>query len=103
GLGEDAGPDAGYVREDAGRIWRPFPKGTISNGKGGNSLQRLSDAPIETRYVRVLMLSASKTAGSGAHPDIRDRLGYAIREIYVGTTDSRGRFEGFIVDAAEHD
>jgi hypothetical protein len=101
GIGEDAGPDAGYVREDGGRIWRQFPKGTIHNGKGGDTLLRLSDAPIETRYVRVLMFSGAGVTRTGG--DIRDRLGYAIREIYAGTTDAQGRFQDLITHGAEHD
>jgi hypothetical protein len=103
GIGEDAGPDAGYVREDGGRIWRRFLNGSIRNSKGGDSLLRLSDAPVETRYVRVLMFSASGTRGNAAHRDVRDRLGYAIREIYIGTTNAQGRFQDLINHAAEHD
>jgi hypothetical protein len=58
---------------------------------------KLSDAPLNVRYVRIVLHESSGTAPKKSR-DIRDRLGYAIREIYLGTLDSQGRFK----DAIDH-
>src|SRR5215469_595926 len=60
-------------------------------GQGGSTLLQLSGAPIPTRYVRLLLLDSSGTAMPGS-TDIRDRLGFAIREISLGIIDGAGAF-----------
>jgi len=56
----------------------------------------LASAPIAVKYVRIRL---NESSGTGPRSkDIRDRLGYAIREIYLGTLDGRGRFN----DAIDH-
>jgi hypothetical protein len=70
--------------------WKTFPRGGIRGGTGGDVTLRLSDTPITTRFLRVLMKESSGTAASGSM-DVRDRLGYALHEIYVGTIQD-GRF-----------
>ena len=77
--------------------WRVFPLGVMAGGKGGDSTLRLSRRPLRTRYLRILLTESSKTAPSGS-TDLRDGLGYAIREIYAGYFDPRGRF----VDLVQH-
>ena len=46
-------------------------------------LLRLSDQPVKTRFIRILMKESSATSDR-REVDVRDRLGYAIREIYAG-------------------
>ena len=75
--------------------WRTFPLGVVESGKGDDALLRLSRTPITTRYLRVLLTESSKTAPPGS-TDIRDSLGYAIREIYAGNFDARGRFTDLV-------
>jgi len=77
--------------------WHDFPQGKIINGRGGAELLRLSDAPQPVRYLR-LLLHQSSNASARKSKDIRDELGFAIREIYAGTIDGRGRFQ----DAIDH-
>src|SRR6266852_2871555 len=77
--------------------WHAFPQGNMVKGTGGNALLKLSDAPLTIRYVRIVLREGSGTAPKNSR-DIRDRLGYAIREIYLGTLDGRGRFN----DAIDH-
>jgi hypothetical protein len=77
--------------------WHAFPQGNIAKGAGGNALVKLSDAPLTVRYVRIVLNESSGTGRKNSR-DIRDRLGYAIREIYLGTLDGRGRFQ----DAIDH-
>ena len=66
--------------------WHVFPHGHVDTGKGGDVLLRLSDAPIRVRFVRLWLVHASGTASEGAR-DIRDHLGFAIRELYAGTLE----------------
>ncbi|HEX7721486.1 MAG TPA: discoidin domain-containing protein [Pyrinomonadaceae bacterium] len=69
--------------------WHPFPHGDIARGAGGSALIKLADAPITVKYVRIRL---NQSSGTGPRSkDIRDRLGYAIREIYLGTLDNQGR------------
>ncbi len=54
---------------------------------------KLSDAPVTTQYLRVLMTESSNTCdlhGVGDANDVRNCVGYAIQEIRVGTVDSNG-------------
>jgi hypothetical protein len=63
--------------------WQTFPQGAIQNGGGGDVLLRLSSEPVRTRFIRILMKESSSISDR-RHIDIRDHLGYAIREIYTG-------------------
>ncbi len=74
--------------------WHSFPHGDIAKGNGGNALIKLADAPIPVKYVRIRLNESSGTGPKSK--DIRDRLGYAIREIYLGTLDGRGRLNDVI-------
>jgi len=72
----------------AGVTWRDFPMGTFT-GIGGTQTVRVAASPIQVQFVRVLMTADSNTAVPGSR-DIRDRLGYAVRELSVGFTDEDG-------------
>lgn len=107
------GPDA--VALAPGR-WRDFPDGSFGGGThpdrslgGSQHMQtlRLAPTPIRVRFVRILMSASSHTAAPGtgtaapgspaATPgvhDVRDRIGYAIRELYLGTLGPRARRVG---------
>src|SRR5258706_7370623 len=76
--------------------WHAFPQGNIVKGAGGNALIKLASAPITVKYVRIRLNESSGTGPKSK--DIRDRLGFAIREIYLGTLDSQGRLN----DALDH-
>jgi len=83
-------------------VWATFPLGKVVAGAGGKITLRLSDEPIATRFVRVLMKASSGT--SRLHSaDVRDRLGYAIREIAVGTLNADARFHDEIHHAPNND
>ena len=85
------GADLEYLNDIEPGQWRVFPWGQISAGTGGKNLHHLSQTPISTRHLRIVLTEASGVAPSGSK-DIRDSLGYAIREIYIGTLDKRGQF-----------
>ncbi|HZR57004.1 MAG TPA: discoidin domain-containing protein [Terriglobales bacterium] len=72
--------------------WKSFSSGTIKNASGGTVVLKLAEAPISTRFVRVLMTESSNTCDEHGAQDIRNCVGYAIREIRAGTIDSSGAF-----------
>ena len=74
--------------------WHTFPHGDIKTAQALNTPIKLADAPVKVRYVRVRLDESSRTGPRTK--DIRDRLGFAIREIFLGTTDSRGKLHDVI-------
>jgi hypothetical protein len=81
----------------AGR-WADFPLGSQSRERfPGEETLRLADAPVTARFVRILLSASSQTAPARSR-DVRDRLGYAIAEIGLGTIGDDGGF----VDAMRH-
>lgn len=86
-----------YLNELTEGVWKTFAGGTVNDGKGGETTLRLGDgAPVVTQYIRLRMLESSGTGPKS--DDIRDRLGFAIREIFVGTFSATGKFR----DAIKH-
>jgi hypothetical protein len=68
-------------------------------GRPGTQTVRLSAKALSTRFVRILMLVSSHTAPGGS-TDVRDRLGYAIRELYLGTAGRDGALQDELVHSA---
>jgi len=82
-------------------VWETFPHGAITAGKGGTETIRLSDNPGLIRFVRILMTESSNTCDSHqpADPklaDPRNCVGYAISELYLGTTTADGAFHDIL-------
>jgi hypothetical protein len=84
-------------------VWQTFPDGAISGGKGGTVVLQLSEAPVSVQYVRVLMTQSSNTCDTHGSADRRNCMGYAIREIYLGTTTSGGVFHDLIRHTPDQD
>jgi len=80
--------------------WKSFPAGVISSGKGGTMMLRLAATPVRTRFVRVLMTESSNTCDTHGKSDQSNCVGYAIKEIYVGTEDGNG--PGKFTDLMHH-
>jgi hypothetical protein len=76
-------------------MWRTFSHGKVIAGSGGDVLIRVAEHPVRTRFIRILMSESSGTHAPQAK-DIRDGLGYAMREIHAGLTDERHCFNDFI-------
>lgn len=79
----DRGPDG---------QWKVFSSGTVKNSAGGTVTLKLSDAPVSTQFVRVLMTESSNTCDLHGSSDIRNCVGYAIQSIGAGTLDTSGAF-----------
>ena len=80
-------------------IWQDFPRGVIRDGRGGEVSVLLSPTPIKARWLRILMTESSQTnleASANGKDDLRDRLGFAVRELYAGVINGQGEFQDFI-------
>lgn len=86
--------NAGYFEIDSPQIWKPFPNHVVVN-KNRSAPVLLSDKPMKIRFVRIRMSEGSRTAPKGSN-DIRDSLGFAIKEFYAGTVDKMGRFTDIV-------
>lgn len=82
--------------------WQNFPAGVVTAGRGGDQLLRLGTEPVLVRFLRVLLEQSSGTALPGAH-DPRDALGYAMREIFIGTLDPGDRLRDVVRHAPTRD
>lgn len=65
--------------------WKDYPQGVTQDGKGGTVTLNLSASPIAAKYVRVLMTDSSGTCDTHGTSDRRNCVGYAIKELYLGT------------------
>ncbi len=74
--------------------WVDFPGGAVADGKGGTSVLHLP-APVTARFIRLKLETGSNTAPAGA-TDVRDRLGFAVREWYIGATRADGGFTDYL-------
>jgi len=94
------GDDPMHLDPDDDDNWLLFAHGTIENAHGGDELTRLADRPRSLRFVRIVMSNSSHTSGQSSD-DIRDSLGFAIREIDLGKIGKDGRFHDQIRHAAD--
>jgi hypothetical protein len=85
------GDDPMHLHPDDDDDWRPFSNANIDNARGGDELIPLSKRPQSTEFVRIVMSGSSHTSLQESD-DIRDSLGFAIREIQLGKLDKHGRF-----------
>jgi hypothetical protein len=72
--------------------WKTFASGVVKSASGGTVVLKLAETPALTQFVRVLMTESSNTCDEHGAQDIRNCVGYAIREIHAGTIDSSGAF-----------
>jgi hypothetical protein len=81
--------------------WRTFPQGSIEGATGESALLRLSGSPIQVRFVRVLLYESSGK-GPLESTDLRDSLGFVIRELSLGVLDDGRAFQDDISHAANN-
>ncbi|MGA7295480.1 MAG: discoidin domain-containing protein [Terriglobales bacterium] len=77
-------------------VWQSYPFGVIDHGHGGSAVLRLTDAPFPVRYIRILMTASSNACSPESSSDPRACVGYAIRELYVGTLSPNGLFHDIL-------
>jgi hypothetical protein len=81
--------------------WKTFANGVISNGSGGTPTIHLDRAPVTTKYVRIWMTASSNTCDTHGSSDRRNCVGYAIRELFLGTVDDHGQFKDLLHHSAD--
>lgn len=86
----------GHNDTDPHGRWLDFPKGRVDLGTGGISTIRLANHVFTARYIRVLLQQSSHLAPLHS-TDRRDAMGYAMREIGLGTLDRQGHFHDAVV------
>jgi hypothetical protein len=72
--------------------WKVFPSGVLKNARGGAVTLKLTQTPVSTRYVRILMTESSNTCDEHGSDDVRNCVGYAIQKIAAGTIAAEGTF-----------
>jgi hypothetical protein len=94
------GDDPMHLQPDDDDDWQPFANGKIDDAHGGSELVRLTERPRAVQFVRILM-SRSSQRREQSSDDIRDSLGFAIREIDLGKMDKNGRFHDHVRHTAD--
>jgi hypothetical protein len=78
--------------DQAKGTWKDFASGVVTNGKSETTTLPLASPEVSTKFVRILMTRSSNSCDTHGSGDRRNCLGYAIREIYLGTLDGNGKF-----------
>ena len=84
-------------------VWQTFPGGVIANGRAGLATVQLSSTPLPVRFLRILMTESSNTCDSHGASDPRNCVGYAIYELYIGTTTADGKFHDVVRHTADQE
>ena len=82
-------------------VWQTFSNGTVTNGKGGTETIHFAPTPMAARFLRIWMTESSNTcdshaASNASSPDPRNCVGYAISEIYVGSSSGDGKLHDIV-------
>jgi hypothetical protein len=96
-----AGEDAFEKPTDG--LWILFPSGEVADGKGGTDTLRLSELPVQARFLRIWMTESSNTCDTHGSEDPRNCVGYAVNEIYAGNLTESGEFIDLITHSPGQD
>jgi hypothetical protein len=77
-------------------IWQTYPFGVVEHGHGRSEIVRLTPSSFPVRFLRIWMTESSNTCEAHASADPRACVGYAIGEIYLGTTSADGEFHDIV-------
>jgi hypothetical protein len=88
--------DGDAMDEQDKGMWKMFPQGTVTDAKGGVATLAFGPSPVNTKFVRILMTRSSNTCDTHGSADRRNCVGYAIRELYLGTMTDRGEFKDIL-------
>ncbi len=86
-------------RQATSGIWQTFSNGFVNDGRGGTVTLSLTNIAISARYVRIWMTASSNTCDTHGSSDVRNCLGYALREAYAGILHESGRFSDVVLHA----
>ncbi|MEO5649634.1 MAG: discoidin domain-containing protein [Ginsengibacter sp.] len=82
-------------------IWQSFPNNFFENPKGENKIIRISEKSHQIRFLRILFTESSYTT-TDESGDIRDSLGFAIKEMQIGLMDEKGKFHDWMHHSPDH-
>src|ERR1700694_2359762 len=91
----DMGPS--YFEPYQPCIWQPLRTQLVQ--AGGATLTRISPQPVRLRFLKITM---DRNAYTGSDPDLRDRVGFAIKEIGLGLLDARQHFIDYVHHRADN-
>jgi len=91
------------IKHATAGVWQTFTSGSVNDGHGGDATLRLASSPIPVRYVRVLMTESSNTCDTHGSADRRNCVGYAIKELFLGTSGSDGEFHDLLRHTPDQD
>jgi hypothetical protein len=83
-------------------VWQTFQQGAVTSGRGRTETVRLGATPVAVRFVRIWMTESSNTCDADGPADPRNCLGYAIRELYLGTLTGATTDDGAFHDTLRH-
>ncbi|HUL76825.1 MAG TPA: discoidin domain-containing protein [Vicinamibacteria bacterium] len=76
--------------------WQTFPRGGVTDGRGGTVTLKLVSWRIPVQYLRVWMTESSNTCDTHGSADPRNCLGYAVGELYAGTLSADGELRDVV-------
>jgi hypothetical protein len=91
------------IRQPTKGAWLTFAGGSVSSGQGGTVTLPLNPSPVTVRFLRIWMTESSNTCDSHGPQDRRNCVGYAIRELYLGTGAPNGEFYDLVRHTADQD
>lgn len=83
-------------------IWRSFSKNSFKNVGNDNQIVRITAKELRVRFIRISMTESSYTSAEKSD-DIRDKLGFAIKEISIGFLNEKGKFTDFVNHFPDHE
>jgi hypothetical protein len=84
------------VKQPTRGTWVSFPGGIVEDGQGGTATLRLAPSPFPARFLRIWMTESSGTCDAHGAADPRNCVGYAIRELFLGTVSEDGSFHDLV-------
>jgi hypothetical protein len=84
--------DGDAMDEQDKGVWKTFASGRVTDGKGGVATLILDGSAVNTKYVRIVMTESSNSCDTHGSSDPRNCVGYAIKELYLGTISASGEF-----------
>jgi hypothetical protein len=91
------------IKQPTKGTWVTFRGGAVTNGSGGTAMLSLNPSPMAVRYLRISMSESSDTCDTHGSSDRRNCVGYAIREVYLGTVSADGKIHDLVRHTADPD
>ena len=91
------------IKRPTAGSWTTFPGGRVTAGVGGTATLLLDASPVTVQFLRIWMTESSNTCDAHGAADRRNCVGYAIRELYLGTQGANGEFYDLVRHTADQD